>query len=105
MQEAGRSSLVSSGGTTTLRVSFLPVLRRERYLQIYRLLAVLVGSVLSYVFYWIAVMAALAYMKFKEVSRRDFLFLGNRSDVRRRVERSCSVASPPLGLSEGSRRS
>lgn len=39
------------------------------------------GSVLAYVFYWLAVIAALVYMKFKEVSFRAMLVLFSKRHI------------------------
>jgi len=55
------------------------------------------GSVLSYVFYWLAVIAALVYMKFKEVRYRPMLvlfskrhLLGTYNTLRERIRGWCS---------------
>lgn len=59
----GPSLAHSSGGRTTLLV-------RRKHVEIAACAHVLhfaVGSVLAYVFYWIAVIAVLIFMKYKEV--------------------------------------
>ncbi|EPQ53599.1 iron permease FTR1 [Gloeophyllum trabeum ATCC 11539] len=53
-----------------------------------------VGSVLSYVFYWLAVIAVLVYMKFKEGRTRLFGRYESAAGKRRRIEREAREALP-----------
>lgn len=57
------------------------------------------GSVLSYVFYWIAVMIVLVYMKFKE-GRTKLLGRESEAGVRRRLRQEEQVAREQQELDE-----
>ena len=69
--KVGRSSTLSSDGPTMQRVRLSAFgLRRKKFIN-----WCVVGSVLAYAFYWIAVVVALVYMKFKEVCFQRFVML------------------------------
>ena len=74
MDKAGTYSLLYSAGLIALHVRIRPIWKLVQsitnhsfFFFFFFFVLTLVGTVLSYVFYWLAVIVALVYTKYKEV--------------------------------------